>query len=158
LTVCLFRCTYLSVLFYIVIIGVRPTKARFHALPLLLHDSASASLTVPHHRCDHPTFTVHALSYKVLLSLTAVDYCCSSSELPLSIESLNTQNCACLKGIMSAGVRAPSVVCTCPVAKSGAVLATFPLLLPCFENVCNSMKLSFFNHFSTQCLASTPRM
>ncbi len=35
------------------------------------------------------------------------------------------------------------MVCTCPVAKSGAVLATFTLLLPCFANVCNSIEFPF---------------
>jgi hypothetical protein len=105
MTVCLFRCTYLSALAYIASTG--ECRAHFHALPLLLQYSACASMTLPHHRCDRPSFTV--FMNKVLLSLTAVDYCCTYSELPLSIDSLTTQNCACLKGVMSAGAQ-----CSCP--------------------------------------------
>jgi hypothetical protein len=116
---------------------------RFHALQY----SDSASMTLPHQCCDRRSFTVQALSYKVLLSLTAVDYCCTSSELTLSIVSLNTQNCACLKGVISAG--AP---CSCPRPKPlrglyisrghkyGAVLATFPFFYPCFENIFSVLK------------------
>jgi hypothetical protein len=139
LTVCFFRCTYFSVLFYIVSTGVTPSTARFYAQPLLF---ASASLTVPHHHCDRPKFSVHTLSYMVLLFLTAVAYSSSFSELPLSIESLNTQNCARLKGIKSAG---PSPLRGVYMSRGQvwSCFGHFHSVLPCFANVCNSIEFPF---------------